>query len=297
MINKANSRAYSVLILANIIYATSYVATRLALNGMPPATLAFVRLLIAGIVMLPLIWGAENVAFQKKDHGLIACMGIFGFGAAFLLANFGLAASTATNAALLIVVEPVSLMFLGPALLGERLLSYEIFGALIAVGGSVFVVFNGVPGLSAHILPHWRGDALLALSGLAYASYSLIGRPVLERLPVERVTVLSIFWGAAAMFPFAVRELVKGQRPIWSWSMLSGTLYLALIVTALGFLMWNWALKRVEASRAGIFLNIQPVAGALLATLLLKERLSVFVISGGLLSVMGLLIAFRPGKR
>ena len=99
------------------------------------------------------------------------------------------------------------------------------------------------------------------------------------------------------MLPFAVGEWMKGQRPIWSYSILFGTLYLSLIVTALGFFMWNWALKRIEAARAGIFLNIQPVLGAVLGVLLLKERWTVFTIGGGLLSAVGLLIAFQSGKK
>ncbi|PYM64539.1 MAG: EamA family transporter, partial [Candidatus Rokuibacteriota bacterium] len=101
-------------------------------------------------------------------------MGILGFGAAFVLANWGIAASTATNAALLIVVEPVALMLLGPTLLDERLTSREALGAALAVAGAALVVVNGIPGVTRQLVPHWRGDLLLVLSALAYASYSLL---------------------------------------------------------------------------------------------------------------------------
>src|SRR3989454_2659964 len=188
-------------------------------------------------------------------------MGILGFGAAFVLANWGIAASTATNAALLIVVEPVALMLLGPALLGERLTAREAVGAALAVAGAVLVVIDGVPGVTQRLVPHWRGDLLLILSALAYASYSLLGRRVLVRHEARRVTASSILWGAVAMLPLALGEWLAGQRPVWTGAAVAGALYLGVVVTALGYLVWNWALRRGGAPRAAIFLCLQPPAG------------------------------------
>ena len=60
---------------------------------------------------------------------------------------------------------------------------------------------------------------------------------------------LSILWGALTMLPLAVGEWLAG-RPFWTRAAVAGTLYLALVVTALGYLVWNWALRRVEAAPA-----------------------------------------------
>lgn len=119
-------------------------------------------------------------------------MGVLGFGAAFALGNWGLARSTASNAALLITVEPASLILLSPFLLGERLTLRGGNGAALALVGAVFVVVNGTPGVTLGLALRWRGDLLLILSGLAYASYSLLGRSVLSRRPVLPVTAWSL---------------------------------------------------------------------------------------------------------
>ena len=224
-------------------------------------------------------------------------MGILGFGAAFVLANWGIAASTATNAALLIVVEPVALMLLGPTLLAERLTSREALGAALAVAGAALVVVNGIPGVTRQLVPHWRGDLLLVLSALAYASYSLLGRRVLVRHAAGRVTASSLLWGAVAMLPLALGEWLAGQRPVWSRAAVAGTLYLGVVVTGLGYLVWNWALRRVEAPRAAIFLCVQPVAGAGLGVILLGEPLTGFTLAGGALIVGGVLLAFGSRAR
>ena len=201
-------------------------------------------------------------------------MGVLGFAGAFAFSHWGIARSTATNAALLITVEPISLMLLSPWLLGERLTRREAAGAALALLGAALVVVNGIPGLTQALVPHWRGDLLLLLAGLAYASYSLFGRGVLARHSSLAVTAWSIAWGALAMAApggarVGWRARRSGSPPVrsrapstspWSsppWAISPGTT----------------ALERVPAPRAAIFLNIQPLVGALLGVDYLGEAL------------------------
>jgi drug/metabolite transporter (DMT)-like permease len=275
-----------VLFAANIVYATSYVVTRLALDDVPPATLALLRLVLGAAVLVPL--GGRGAAPGPGQGARLFWMGALGFAAAFALSHWGIARSSATNAALLIVVEPLTLVALGPLLLAERLRWREAAGAALAVAGAVLVVVNGVPGLTLEILPHWRGDLLLALSGVAYASYSLLGRTVLTNANAAAVTARSIVWGALVMAPLAAAEWLGGARPVLTMSAVATTLYLALVITAGGYFAWNWALARVEASRAAPFLTLQPVVGALLGALVLGERVTGFTVAGGVLVAVGL---------
>lgn len=65
-------------------------------------------------------------------------------------------------------------------------------------------------------------------------------------------------------------------------------LYLGIVITGVGYLVWNWVLERVSASPAAIYLNVQPLVGALLGVVWLSEPLSVFTAIGGTLVVLGL---------
>jgi drug/metabolite transporter (DMT)-like permease len=273
------SLAYALLLGANLVYATSYVATRVALDDLPPALLALARVVGGAAVLVPVARVLEGPAppLGRGDTWRIVWMGVWGFAGAFVLGNWGLTASTATNAALLIIVEPVSIMLLGPSLLGERLAPREAWGAALTVAGAVVVVVNGVPGLTHALVPHWRGDLLLILSGVAYGSYTLIAR--------------SIAWGALVLAPVAGAEWLSGARPALTGVAVAGTLYLAVVITALGYLLWNWALTRVAAPQAAVFITVQPIAGALLGVALLGEPLTVFTAAGGLLVVAGLWLA------
>jgi drug/metabolite transporter (DMT)-like permease len=282
-----------VLILANAVYSTSYVASRLVLDEVPPATLALIRLAAGAMILVLACRGRLALRSHPSpaDRWRIAGMGVIGFAGAFVLFHWGIVRSTATNAALLIIVEPVSVMLLAPLLLGERLSPREAAGAALGLVGALLVVVNGVPGFGGMLVPHWRGDALLIVAGVAYGSYSLLGRDVLRRHDPLRVTAQSILWGALAMVPLAALEAPVTIR--WSLGLLAGVGYLSVVITALGYLVWNWALARVSAPRAAISLSVQPVLGALLGIAFLGEPFTAFIAVGGALIVAGLVVTVR----
>jgi drug/metabolite transporter (DMT)-like permease len=278
------------LLVTNVVYGTAYAAQRLALDAVPPAMLGCVRLAVASLILLPFLRRPPGTRTAPGDGLKIFWMGVVGFGAAFVLSHVGMNRSTATNAALLIAMEPVAVMLLSPLVLGERLRRREGLGAALVLAGAVMVVLNGVPGLTVSLLPHWRGDALIVLGAVAFASYSLLGRDVLARWDSRTVTVRSLAWGAASMIPVTAVEWAAGARPAWTAPGTAATLYLAVVVTALAYLAWNVGLARVSAPRAAIFINVQPVVGVALGLWLLGEAATVYTLAGAGLVVAGLLV-------
>jgi drug/metabolite transporter (DMT)-like permease len=281
---------FVLLVAANLLYVTSYVATRATLDDLPPALLGLVRLVVGAAILVPVARVLEPAVESPAgaDAWRIAWMGVVGFAGAFALANWGMVRSTATNAALLIIVEPVSIMALSPLLLGERLPRRDVVGGGLALLGAVVVVLNGVPGVTHALAPRWRGDLLLVLAGVAYGAYTLLGRAVLARHSPLRVTSRSMVWGALVLAPLTAAEWLGGARPRLTWAAVAGGLYLAVVITAFGYLLWNWMLARVSASQAAISLTIQPVAGAILGVVLLQEPPTAFTVAGAVLIVVGL---------
>ena len=80
---------------------------------------------------------------------------------------------------------------------------------------------------------------------------------------------------------------------------MAAVLYLGVIITGIGYLVWNWALERVTAARAAIFLNLQPLVGTLLGVAWLGDLFTGFTVGGGVLIIAGLWLALtgRPASR
>lgn len=288
-----------VLLAANAVFGTSYVAVRLTVEDLGPITLAFLRLALGwAIVGLVALRGRSPraVPVSRADRWALFWMGFVGFTLAMATSHWGLFWSTATNGALLLAVEPVTMVALSPLLLGEGLTRREGWGTAVAIAGATTVVVNGVPGFTVALVPHWRGDLLLLLSGICFAAYSLVGRAVLARHSSVTVTAWSLFWGVLTTAPLAAVECLTVRSPAWSAMGVFGGLYLGIVMTGLGYLVWNWALERVTAARAAIFLNVQPLVGVVLGVAWLGEPATAFTIGGGILILAGLWLALtgRP---
>src|SRR5437763_14946756 len=105
------------LLVVNIVYATSPVVTRLVLDDVPPITLALLRLVLGAAVLVPFGRGAR--ATPAGQGARVFWMGALGFAAAFALSHRGTAPSSATNAPRLIVGEPLTPDRPGPPTLGD----------------------------------------------------------------------------------------------------------------------------------------------------------------------------------
>ena len=91
--------AYLVLLIANAIYGTSYVTSRVVLQDVPPAALAVARLALGAAVIVPFALAGRQArdTLSRSDRWRVFWMGVLGFAGAFGFGNLGIAHSTATN--------------------------------------------------------------------------------------------------------------------------------------------------------------------------------------------------------
>jgi len=139
--------AFALIILANLIGGSTYLAQKLALEGLPAATVTVLR---NGIAMLCLMaWAARSgglrLRFTAREHGRLALIGVLGYALPLLLGIWGLRGSTAGNASILILLEPPSIMLFACLLLGERIRWLQGAGLVAGLAGALWIVV-GDPG-------------------------------------------------------------------------------------------------------------------------------------------------------
>jgi len=297
-----NIKFYSlVLVLLNLIWGGTYVATKIPMETekIMPISLAFIRFSIAGLIMIPfLLTKYRAVKLSARDLRTCFNLGIVGFTLAYILQNIGLKSTKTMNAALEIASEPITMILLAAFLLRERITKAMWAGIILSLSGVLLIILP--PELSkttadiaaaANANYSLTGDILVLLSTICCSLYTIWGREIVTRVPSFVVTAYAVIIGAIFLYPCALYEgglaaAVKMSSASWFC-----VLYLALFATAFAYFAWYYLLEKLNASFMGIFLNLQPLIGILLGSILLNEPLTHWIISGGALIIAGVYIA------
>jgi len=284
----------------NLALGATFFGTKHALDGLPEMTVVAVRTVVAAALLVPLAGLPALRALFAGGRGTwlpLVTMGVGGYALPIALGNYGIRHSSATNAALLIGVEPIAVMLLGALVLRERLSPLRLLALGLGLAGATTIVANGIPFVTARYSPHLAGDLLLVASGIAWAIYSIAGKRLLERHSSLDVTTGAIVVALAALLPLAALELPQlalGPKlgPALAWAAGVG-----LLASGLGTLLWNRALESMDASTLAGFVFLQPVTGVLLGVLALGETASAYALAGGALVFAGVYALVADERR
>lgn len=278
-------------ILTNILGGSSYVLQKLALDDWPPATLIFLRVAIS----LPFFYAlTPKGAFERAtraDWIRMIVVGSLGFAAPNLVGIYAIEKTESMNAALLIGLEPVTIVVLSALFLREPLRPAQIAGFVLALAGAAVVVARGQPSALLEFQGEARANLGLALHAMLWAIYTVLGKPTLERVPPTAFCLVTSGVGLACVLPFFLGEVDR-----WSWARLSDpramgyVLGMALGISVLAVVLWNIALAKLKASEMAVLVFIQPVASALLS-LLIGETLGPIALVGGALVLGGVALS------
>jgi len=290
-----SGRAFSwfLLILANVLWAGSYVAAKLALLDFSVTMMNSLRMIIAALVLLPfLLVRRKDLRLGRRDLFQLALLALIGFVINKILEYSGLALTTASDVALLIASESIFTAILSWIFLRERFRLATGLALLLGLMGVYLIIERSlVPNIPAGG-GAWRivGDLLVVLALTFEAFFTVRGKSMLVKHSPLLVTAAAIVGSTVFWIPMGGYELVAhGWHPV-SWQSWLGLLWLALMSTAVGYLAWFKGLERIEGSGAATTLFIQPLLGATLAIILLGDQILPTTIIGGILILVSVYV-------
>ena len=281
----------AVLIMVQGIMAGTYLMTKLGLRELSPLALGLWRFALTALVFWALLasrglWRlparADRPAFLWL--ALLAVplnQGLFLYGMKFTLAAHG---------ALLYAATPIMVLCLSCLWLKERPSALKISGIALGFAGVLLMLFERGFDLSGQTL---KGDLLIFGAVLAWSLYTILGKRLLAHYQPLQVTGYSLMLGSILFLPIGLHSALSQDYRAVGWAGISSVLYLALLTSVLGYLTWNWALARVEASKVAVVSNLQPVFAALLAWLLLGERVTPGFVFGAAVVALGVFLTER----
>lgn len=272
---------YTACALAGAFWGTGFFFGKVAFSQLGVGHFVLYRFLFACAGMLPIMKAPH---FSRREWKLLLAASFLGIPLQFMIQFHGLKLTTVSHAALMVGTMPVILAVGATVFTHERLDPKGWLGLSGSSVGVALIVVSGAHGLIGG--GNLWGDLLVVVSLFIALAWVLLNRHLmaLGRSPLL-VTAWGLLTGTAMLSVWVFASdgppPIHGiSLPVWLAVAASG-----LLSTAASTLLWNWGIHRVPASRAGVFLNIEPALGSILGVTLLGDHLGPGAWAGGILII------------
>ena len=292
-----NSQAYVLLVFTMLTWGANAVAARLAVGEIPPMLLTCLRwsvccaaLALTSRAQIATHW--RSLLPRWRSILLMGALGFTGFNALFYAAAHH---TTAINIAIIQGTIPVLVLIGSLFLYRTRITGLQIVGAVLTMGGIAVVASQGeLARLAA--LEFNIGDLWIVIACVLYAGFALGLR---QRPAVPAIVFFAALAAVAAIvsLPFVAVEIAMGQSYLPSAKGWLLVLFIGLLPSFISQLTFMQGVALIGPARAGMFMNLVPIFGPLLAVMVLGEPLSAYHAVALALVLGGIYIAEYLGAR
>ncbi|MFN8644591.1 MAG: DMT family transporter [Candidatus Binatia bacterium] len=286
------ARAYAGLSGTSLLWAGAFIAGKLVTAELTPLTAAGLRHLAAALLLMPFAWRTRRAANLRAALPSLAIMALCGgvlYQWAFMAA---LQRTSATNAALLVALNPAITVLLAP-LVGEPLTPRRLVGILLALAGATVVITHGDLAVLAGLAATRSGDLLALCAAGLWAIFNLASRGAVAHLPHSMTNAVVYGVGCLVTLSLALPDAPLTQLGHASPSALAGLAFLVVFASVVAGQLFLFGVHTVGVGRTVVFVYLVPVLTALLSTALLDEPLLASQILGGACVLLGVWVTTR----
>ncbi|MEN1986966.1 DMT family transporter [Paenibacillus hubeiensis] len=282
------------LALAASIWGGMYVVVKVVVSVVPPLELVWLRYLVAIVALI--IAGVatkQNWRIRPRDFLLIMAIGVIGHAISIVAQEAGTMLSSAQMGAIITSSTPAFMVIFAWLILKERMSLRQGLSILLATVGVILIIGVGALEYSSQL-----GGIFLLAAAVTWALMSVL----VKRVPTDYSQIVVITYAILVaiiiLTPFVIPRLHEldvsqmAHPTIWG-----GILYLGIVSTAGGFLLWNRGLQLLNVSGGGLFFFFQPLVGTLLGWLLLGETIGVMFWIGAVLILFGALLVITETRK
>lgn len=273
------------LSIAAGIWGGMFVASKYALDYIPPFTLMVFRYLIGCAVLFSILkWSkVTRPSKTKKDWLLLIWIGFIGYLVTISFQFIGVHLADAHTASLLTATTPIFLVLFARIILKEAITVRKVIALLLAVTG-VIIVIEWNTGMGDYL----TGSIILIMAAISWALLSVYVKVASSKFSSLEITGYGIFFGMLMTVPFMIWELQTTNIETLNLATWTSVIYLGIVATAGGFFLWNKGMALMEAGVGSLFYFFQPLVGSVLGWLLLGEELTVNFFIGFLFIMCGI---------
>lgn len=259
------------LLTLSVIWGVNFSVLKAVLDVLDPLALNALRFPLAGLVLIPLVRRQPGPRRpERSDVAALVALGLLGNVVYQLCFIYGLNATLAGNASLLLATSPVWTLLLSLRLGHERASLRVVAGLLATVAGMVLVVLGRVDRIGLG-LASLKGDMLMVTAAVLWSGYTVGARGHVRRYGALRVTAWTLWIGTPALVVIGAPALADTELtavPVWAWGCVA---YAGIFAIAVADLLWYRGVRVLGKARTAVYSNLVPVAALATAFLWLGE--------------------------
>jgi len=261
------------LILAMLLWASSFVALKLAFRGYHPMQVIFGRMLIASLCFLPFIPSFRKLNWRRRDLKYLLIMAICEPCLYFLFEARALELTSASQAGMITAMLPLLVAILAWSCLQEQISRQTLLGFSLALSGAIWLSLAGET--SSNAPNPLLGNFYEFLAMVCAAGYTVSLKHLTSNYPPLFLTAFQAFVGSLFFFPFLLLPGV-GFPLHWETTPALAVIYLGTFITLGAYGCYNYSVSRIPASQAAGYVNLIPVFGVILGILILGDSLNLW---------------------
>ena len=289
----ARFKPFAALLFTMLIWGVTPVFLRSLSVGLGPADALVIRYVPIALICLVILAITGKWRIARADWPrllVISLVGLFGYSTA---SAYGFATVPAGIGGLIYATQPLFIVLLAVVMLGEKLTLYILSGLILAIAGTVLLVWDDLAaGTTSQ--SYLVGMLLLLFSCCAWAFYSVPGKVIIQRYGTLSIVAMTLVIGTIPMLALASPTTIDTLHAMTQRQWLE-LLFLAGCSTFIAMFTWTYATARLPASTMGPFLYLIPVIAVFAGALILEEAVTLSTVLGGLLILGGVAVAqFGP---
>lgn len=288
-----SARSAGAMLVLAVMWGLSIPITKLGLGTIPPMTFTALRFLVA--VPLFMVLARNDLRVDRKAIPSIIGLGIMGITLGNVAQSFGVQGSSVSVATILSATIPIFMVIMAAIRLKQPVTPLQWCGLVAAFLGIALVALGSGAGTSDMSKTTASGVIWMLVSAVGIASYYIWSKELSDRYGLMPIAAWNMLLGLLTVLPLSGWELAH-QPVTVTVEAVAAIVYLGVMVTVLGLILWLYLLKVVPARIAASVQYLQPIIGISVSALLFGDRLGLMFAAGVGLVLAGLGLA-ASGKR
>ena len=288
-----NNLAYFILILTTIFWSGNFIVGKAASTyDIPPFSLNFYRWFFAGLILFPFTI-KELIAKKKyilENIGFFTILGITSITIFNSIVYYSLYYTQVISGILMISTIPVWIIFISSILNIEKTNIFQIIGVIFSLTGVIFIITKADLEIIKN-LDFNKGDLSMVVAMFSWAVYSALLKR--KKYEISQVTLLQvvIITGLIFLTPIYFIEMYMGNVIVLGIPFVLTLTYVVFFPGLASFFFWIKGISIIGANRAGVFLHLMPIFGAIMAMLIFNERFMFYHLFGAIFIIAGITLS------